>query len=68
MDNNPYGYCPKCGAPGKKRERRPNGNDICENGCVYPSRDAVFPDEVEGQDAFTAETNDEVIQTLSRGK
>lgn len=37
----PYGYCPKCGARGKLRERRPNGNDMCENKCVYPSRDAV---------------------------
>lgn len=38
---NVYGYCPKCGAPGKQRERRPNGNDICENGHEYPSRDAL---------------------------
>ncbi len=37
----PYGYCPKCGAPGEKREKRPNGNDICENGCTYPSRDSL---------------------------
>jgi len=36
-----YGYCPKCGAPGKSRERRPNGYDRCENGCVYPSRDSL---------------------------
>ena len=68
MENNPYGYCPKCGAPGRQREKRPGGNDICENGCVYPSASAVFPDEEEGQDAFTAETNDEVIQVLGKGK
>lgn len=37
----PYGYCPRCGAPGKARERRPNGNDICEAGHEYPSREAV---------------------------
>lgn len=37
----PYGYCPKCGAPGQQRERRPNGNDICEKGCTYPSRAAI---------------------------
>lgn len=36
-----YGYCPRCGAPGKNRERRPNGNDTCERGCVYPSMSAT---------------------------
>ena len=36
-----YGYCPKCGARGQQRERRINGNDKCENGCTYPSRDAL---------------------------
>jgi hypothetical protein len=30
-----YGFCPKCGARGKSRERRPNGNDTCENGHTY---------------------------------
>ena len=32
-----YGYCPFCGAPGKMRERRPHGNDTCEDGHTYPS-------------------------------
>lgn len=36
-----YGLCPKCGAPGSQRERRPNGNDRCEKGHTYPSRTAV---------------------------
>lgn len=36
-----YGYCPACGAPGRLRERRPGGNDTCENRHVYPSRDAI---------------------------
>lgn len=36
-----YGYCPECGAPGKSRERRLNGDDKCHNGCVYPSKDAL---------------------------
>jgi hypothetical protein len=40
---NALGQCPKCGADGKIREKRPNGNDKCENGHTYPSRDAVFP-------------------------
>jgi HK97 family phage portal protein len=40
-ETNPYGFCPKCGAPGKTRERRPDGNDTCENGCTYPSKDAL---------------------------
>jgi hypothetical protein len=39
----PYGYCPKCGAPGVSRERRPNGDDRCEDGHVYPSSTAVYP-------------------------
>lgn len=38
-----YGFCPKCGAPGIMRERRPNGNDRCANGHEYPSREAVRP-------------------------
>lgn len=37
----PYGWCPICGAPGKSRERRPNGNDRCEKGHVYPSASAA---------------------------
>jgi len=37
----PYGYCPKCGAPGVQRERRLNGNDKCTKGHVYPSKDAL---------------------------
>lgn len=32
-----YGFCPSCGAPGVSRERRPNGNDECQNGHIYPS-------------------------------
>jgi len=39
-----YGYCPVCGAVGVTRERRLNGNDKCENGHVYPSKDAVHPE------------------------
>lgn len=38
-----YGRCPHCGAPGIQRERRPNGNDTCANGHVYPSSAAVKP-------------------------
>ena len=33
-----YGFCPYCGAAGKTRERRLNGNDRCEQGHEYPSR------------------------------
>ena len=36
------GKCPECGANGKSRERRPNGNDMCENGHVYPSAKAII--------------------------
>lgn len=35
--NSPYGYCPHCGAAALVRERRPNGNDTCANGHIYPS-------------------------------
>ena len=37
----PYGLCPHCGQPGEKRGRRPNGNDTCGNGHVYPSASSV---------------------------
>lgn len=41
MTDAPYGYCPRCQAPGVSRERRPDGNDRCAKGHVYPSRLAV---------------------------
>jgi hypothetical protein len=37
----PYGYCPTCGGLGLSRERRPNGNDRCENGHEYQSSSSV---------------------------
>lgn len=40
-EENVYGYCPKCGAPGKSRERRPNGDDRCDNDHRYPSKNAT---------------------------
>lgn len=39
--SSPYGYCPQCSAPGKLRERRMNGNDICEKGHKYPSANGM---------------------------
>jgi hypothetical protein len=36
-----YGYCPICGGLGRSRERRPNGNDRCENGHSYASNLAL---------------------------
>ena len=41
MTEAPYGYCPTCGGLGRSRERRPGGNDRCENGHTYPSANAV---------------------------
>lgn len=38
-----YGLCPMCGAPGVIRERRPDGDDTCANGHVYPARSSVNP-------------------------
>lgn len=35
------GYCPMCGAEGRSREKRPEGNDVCEAGHSYPSRRAL---------------------------
>lgn len=32
-----YGRCPACGGKGVQRERRPDGNDTCENGHIYPT-------------------------------
>lgn len=40
-EETPYGLCPKCGAPGVAREKRPDGNDTCRNGHIYPSKDAI---------------------------
>lgn len=37
----PYGYCPKCLAPGFSRERRPFGDDTCTSGHRYPSATAL---------------------------
>jgi hypothetical protein len=58
-----YGYCPQCGAAGVERERRIGGNDKCENGHTYPSHLSITQEEMDKQ-AFTAETNEEVIEVL----
>ena len=39
-----YGRCPVCNAPGKMRERRINGNDVCENNHTYPSVTSIHED------------------------
>ena len=41
VKDSPYGFCPVCGLPGVKRERRPGGNDVCAGNHCYPSRDAL---------------------------
>ncbi len=33
-----YGFCPYCCAQVELRERRPDGNDICENMHEYPTK------------------------------
>lgn len=40
-----YGLCPTCKEVGAIRERRFNGNDICINNHVYPSKNAILIDE-----------------------
>ena len=62
--NNLYGFCPICGGEGVQRERRLNGNDKCENGHTYPSRSALTSPEEDDEDAFAAESNDEVKRIL----
>jgi hypothetical protein len=63
----PYGYCPKCGAKGAKRERRPNGNDVCEKGCEYPSKDALKePKESEDDEEDDEEDDAEESVTVPR--
>jgi hypothetical protein len=50
ISTNSYGYCPVCGARGILRERRPNGDDTCDNGHTYPSKDALTADMVLNKD------------------
>lgn len=41
-EDNPYGYCPTCGAPGEHRTtRRFPAEDTCSNGHRYPSERAL---------------------------
>lgn len=37
-----YGWCPNCGEPGITRERRIDGNDVCTNLHLYPSKSAII--------------------------
>jgi len=59
---NPYGFCPVCGAPGSTRGRCLNGNDTCTNGHTYPSATAIFPPVqpigVETLEAYLVELDD----------
>jgi len=60
-----YGHCPMCGAKGVSRERRLNGNDLCESGHIYPSRDSTTPPKREWiwlSDADIRETIDSICQ------
>jgi hypothetical protein len=43
VPHNGLGYCPVCGCPGKAREKRPDGDDICKNNHRYPSATAEYP-------------------------
>lgn len=66
----PYGFCPECGAEGEVRERRPDGNDVCTNGHVYPSKTAVpSTDRTPGtNEAYFAELTREKRQHEARVK
>ncbi|WP_394699908.1 hypothetical protein [uncultured Pseudodesulfovibrio sp.] len=37
-----YGKCPHCGSKVVSRERRPNGDDRCEKGHVFPSSATII--------------------------
>lgn len=41
---NPYGFCPQCGAKGVMTERRINGNSKCENGHTFPRSEFINED------------------------
>lgn len=43
LAKNPYGRCPHCGSEVIRRERRPNGDDHCKNGHIYPSKASIKP-------------------------
>lgn len=36
-----FGFCPHCSSRSVSREKRPDGNDRCEKGHVYPSSSSV---------------------------
>lgn len=38
---NSYGFCPHCKAVVVSREKRPYGNDRCQNGHIYPSSASI---------------------------
>lgn len=50
-----YGTCPICGAKGIRRERRPDGNDMCENNHTYPSASAIPEKESQPLNTFVYE-------------
>jgi len=53
-----YGRCPTCGKHGVSRERRLCGNDICEDGHVYPSANSIEDDDTP---SMTSELSDEQL-------
>lgn len=61
-EQSPYGRCPICGANGVQRERRPNGNDRCENGHEYPSKDAVH--ETHNARQYSELTNEQKLEAF----
>lgn len=63
-----YGYCPECGMPGVERERRPDGNDRCSRGHVYPSRNATHPHPMTDKpDAGGKQTNLQRLRSVGDG-
>lgn len=60
-----YGFCPVCNHPGQYRERRPNGNDCCQNGHIYPSKSAIQSGETIAIDANPPINRDDEIIKLN---
>ena len=60
-----YGTCPTCGAKGIRRERRPDGNDMCENNHIYPSASAIPEKKIERAGAIEV-TEEQVNKIINK--
>ncbi len=59
-----YGYCPHCSKPGVFRERRPNGNDKCQDGHIYPTSAARKCFNCDGSGYVASGSNVQIIPCM----